>query len=118
MARTTLRKTLRSRGHHALIGILVSARKRAGLTQRDLAARLGSGEAAWGMISQCVGALMLARTVANQDVAREILAGARAMLERAADLDEESPLPFIELGFFLFAVEDDAEIAGNGFCHL
>lgn len=40
MARTTLRKTLRSRGHHALIGILVSARKRAGLTQRDLAARL------------------------------------------------------------------------------
>jgi len=40
MARTTLRKTLRSRGHHALIGILVSARERAGLTQRDLAARL------------------------------------------------------------------------------
>jgi transcriptional regulator with XRE-family HTH domain len=40
MAGTTLRKTLRTRGHRALIGILVEARERAGLTQRDLAARL------------------------------------------------------------------------------
>jgi transcriptional regulator with XRE-family HTH domain len=40
MARTTLRKTLRTRGHHTLIGLLVSAREGAGLTQRDLAARL------------------------------------------------------------------------------
>jgi transcriptional regulator with XRE-family HTH domain len=36
MAGPTLRKTLRTRGHRALI----EARKRAGLTQRDLAARL------------------------------------------------------------------------------
>jgi len=34
MARTTLRKTLRSRGHKALITILVAARKKAGMTQR------------------------------------------------------------------------------------
>ena len=40
MAGTTLRKTLRTRGHRALIAILVEARERAGLTQRDLAARL------------------------------------------------------------------------------
>jgi transcriptional regulator with XRE-family HTH domain len=41
MARTAaLRKTLRSRGHRVLIEILVAARERAGLTQRDLAARL------------------------------------------------------------------------------
>jgi transcriptional regulator with XRE-family HTH domain len=40
MAGTTLRKTLRSKGHKALIGLLVSTRERAGLTQRDLAARL------------------------------------------------------------------------------
>jgi transcriptional regulator with XRE-family HTH domain len=38
--RTTLHKTLRTRGHHALIGMLVSVREHAGLTQRDLAARL------------------------------------------------------------------------------
>jgi ribosome-binding protein aMBF1 (putative translation factor) len=40
MASTTLRKTLRSRGHRILIGVLVGAREAAGLTQRDLAARL------------------------------------------------------------------------------
>ena len=40
MARTTLRKTLRSRGHHRLIDVLVAAREEAQLTQRDLAKRL------------------------------------------------------------------------------
>ena len=35
-----LRKTLRSRGHRALIEILIAAREGAGLTQRDLATRL------------------------------------------------------------------------------
>ena len=44
MARSTragvLRKTLRSRGHETLIKVLVEARGKAGLTQRDLAARI------------------------------------------------------------------------------
>jgi transcriptional regulator with XRE-family HTH domain len=40
MAKTTLRKTLRSRGHKALIAILVAARKKVGMTQRDLAMRI------------------------------------------------------------------------------
>ena len=40
MPKTTLRKTLRSKGHRTLIEILVEARGRSGLTQRDLAARL------------------------------------------------------------------------------
>ena len=41
MVRTAaLRKTLRTRGHRTLIEILVAAREEAGLTQRDLAARL------------------------------------------------------------------------------
>lgn len=38
--RATLRKTLRTRGHRALIAVLVAARQQAGLTQRDVAARL------------------------------------------------------------------------------
>jgi len=38
--RTTLRKTLRSRGHQALVQVLVGARERAGMTQRELAARI------------------------------------------------------------------------------
>ncbi|MEO7917065.1 MAG: helix-turn-helix transcriptional regulator [Dokdonella sp.] len=40
MPRPTLRKTLRTRGHRELITILVDARQKAGLTQRDLAARI------------------------------------------------------------------------------
>ncbi len=40
MPRSTLRKTLRTRGHRTLITILVAARQQAGLTQRDLAALL------------------------------------------------------------------------------
>jgi transcriptional regulator with XRE-family HTH domain len=40
MPKTTLRKTLRTRGHRALISLLVSTREAAGFTQRDLAARL------------------------------------------------------------------------------
>jgi ribosome-binding protein aMBF1 (putative translation factor) len=39
-AKTTLGKTLRSRGHRVLIATLVAARKKAGMTQRDLAARI------------------------------------------------------------------------------
>ena len=40
MPKTTLRKTLRTKGHRILIDILVESRQQAGLTQRDLAARL------------------------------------------------------------------------------
>ena len=40
MPRSTLRKTLRTRGHRTLISILVAARQQAGLSQRDLATRL------------------------------------------------------------------------------
>lgn len=40
MARTTLRKTLRTHGHRKLIAVLTRSRKAAGLTQRDLASRL------------------------------------------------------------------------------
>jgi hypothetical protein len=40
---------------------------------------------------------------------------ARAMLERAADLDEDCPLAANELGFFLLAVQDDAAAALDQF---
>ena len=39
-SRTPLRKTLRTRKHQILIEILVEAREKAGLTQRDVAARI------------------------------------------------------------------------------
>ena len=40
MPKTTLRKTLRTKGHRALIELLVATRTHAGLTQRELATRL------------------------------------------------------------------------------
>jgi len=36
----SLHKTLRGRGHETLIQLLVAARKKAGMTQRDLAQRI------------------------------------------------------------------------------
>ena len=41
LAGLELRKTLRSKRYEALIGILVAKREAAGMTQSDLAARLG-----------------------------------------------------------------------------
>jgi transcriptional regulator with XRE-family HTH domain len=40
MPRSTLRKTLRTRGHQNLISALTAARQKAGMTQRDLASKL------------------------------------------------------------------------------
>jgi transcriptional regulator with XRE-family HTH domain len=41
MGRGASLKTLRSRGHRALLDVLIEARKREGLTQQQLAERLG-----------------------------------------------------------------------------
>lgn len=43
------------------------------------------------------------------------LKDAKRALQRAVDLDEESPYPLLELGHFLHAVEDDAEAAAKCF---
>jgi Flp pilus assembly protein TadD len=40
---------------------------------------------------------------------------ARADLKRAVALDEDSPTPLIELAYFLFAIDDDAESASKYF---
>ncbi len=40
---------------------------------------------------------------------------ARAALQRAVDLDEQAPMPLIELGQYLFALEDDAKGASKCF---
>ncbi len=43
------------------------------------------------------------------------LKDAKLALQRAADLDEESPRTLIELGHFLYASEDDAKAAAKRF---
>src|ERR1700681_4653624 len=40
---------------------------------------------------------------------------AREALQRAVDLDEQAPMPWIELGQYLFALEDDAKAASQCF---
>jgi transcriptional regulator with XRE-family HTH domain len=44
VARLELAKTLRSKRYKALIGLLVARRQAAGMTQSDLAARLGKSQ--------------------------------------------------------------------------
>lgn len=40
---------------------------------------------------------------------------AKAALKRAVALDEQSPMPLIELGHYLYALDDDAEAASKTF---
>lgn len=51
-----------------------------------------------------------------QDSPREsVLDDAKAALMRAAEVDNQSPAAWIELGHFLYAVEDDAKAASECF---
>ena len=50
--------------------------------QRSWAERLdGDGDAAWAVMAQCVGALMLARVVEGERTRQEILASARRSIQ-------------------------------------
>ncbi|WP_394779125.1 TetR/AcrR family transcriptional regulator [Undibacterium sp.] len=48
-----------------------------------LATRLGDDTAAWGLIAQCVGSLLLARAMASEDTQREVINASREFLQRA-----------------------------------
>jgi len=49
-------------------------------TQQSWCARTGDGDAAWALIAQLVGALVLARTVESEKTRKEILAASRRFL--------------------------------------
>lgn len=49
--------------------------------QRSWSERLGDNDAGWGLIAQCVGALVLARVVESERTRQEILAASRRFLE-------------------------------------
>ncbi|SOC83230.1 transcriptional regulator, TetR family [Ensifer adhaerens] len=48
--------------------------------QSEIATRLGDGEKSWQFLAQIVGAMMLARAVASEDMQEEILAASRKAL--------------------------------------
>jgi TetR/AcrR family transcriptional repressor of nem operon len=47
--------------------------------------RLGDDKAAWAVVSQLVGSLVLARASSSEDLAKEILAASQEFLEKALD---------------------------------
>ena len=55
--------------------------------QKNWSARLGDEDAAWALIAQCVGALVLARAVQSERTRKEILAASRRFLGQALDME-------------------------------
>jgi len=56
-------------------------------TQQSWSGRLDDSDAAWALIAQCVGALVLARSVESDKVRKEILAACRRHIGRTTDLE-------------------------------
>ncbi len=52
-------------------------------TQKSWSARAGDPDAAWALIAQCVGALVLARAVESDKTRKEILGASRRFLDKA-----------------------------------
>ncbi|AOE82672.1 TetR/AcrR family transcriptional regulator [Pseudomonas sp. TCU-HL1] len=57
--------------------------------QRAWAEILGDGDLAWALISQCVGALVVARMLAREETQAEVLEASRGFLGRAVDQLEQ-----------------------------
>ncbi len=58
-----------------------------------LAKRLGDDTAAWGFIAQCVGSLLLARAMANEETQQEVIQASRQFLQRAITKDSDRTPP-------------------------
>ncbi|MES2107056.1 MAG: TetR/AcrR family transcriptional regulator [Pseudomonadota bacterium] len=58
-----------------------------------LAKRLGDDTAAWGFIAQCVGSLLLARAMANEETQQEVIQASRQFLQRAITKDNDRTPP-------------------------
>ncbi|WP_418148180.1 TetR/AcrR family transcriptional regulator [Variovorax paradoxus] len=58
--------------------------------QKSWASRIGNPDAAWALIAQCVGALVLARCVESERTRKDILASSRRFIEEKHAVD---PVP-------------------------
>jgi AcrR family transcriptional regulator len=61
--------------------------------QKSWSARIGDPDAAWALIAQCVGALVLSRAVESERTRKEILASSRRFIDETHALDEKSTGP-------------------------
>jgi TetR/AcrR family transcriptional regulator, transcriptional repressor for nem operon len=55
--------------------------------QKSWAGRIGNPDAAWALIAQCVGALVLARCVESERTRKDILASSRRFIEEKHAVD-------------------------------
>jgi len=61
--------------------------------QKSWSARIGDPDAAWALIAQCVGALVLSRAVESERTRKEILASSRRFIDETHSLDEKPARP-------------------------
>ena len=61
--------------------------------QKSWSARTGDPDAAWALIAQCVGALVLSRAVESERTRKEILASSRRFIDETHALDEKPARP-------------------------
>ncbi|MDM0032913.1 TetR/AcrR family transcriptional regulator [Variovorax sp. J22P271] len=56
-------------------------------TQKNWSDRIGDSDAAWALIAQCVGAVVLARAVESEKTRKELLAASRRFIDQAHALE-------------------------------
>jgi AcrR family transcriptional regulator len=61
--------------------------------QKSWSGRIGDPDAAWALIAQCVGALVLSRAVESERTRKEILASSRRFIDETHALDEKPAHP-------------------------
>jgi len=61
--------------------------------QKSWSARIGDPDAAWALIAQCVGALVLSRALESERTRKEILASSRRFIDETHALDEKPARP-------------------------
>jgi AcrR family transcriptional regulator len=61
--------------------------------QKSWSSRMGDPDAAWALLAQCVGALVLSRAVVSERTRKEILASSRRFIDQTHALDEAPAKP-------------------------
>lgn len=56
-------------------------------TQKNWSDRIGDSDGAWALIAQCVGAVVLARSVESEKTRKELLAASRRFIDKAYALE-------------------------------
>lgn len=61
--------------------------------QKSWSSRIGDPDAAWALLAQCVGALVLSRAVESERTRKEILASSRRFIDQTHTLEQPAAKP-------------------------